>query len=92
MKIEYDPAKNERNIALRALSFDRVVDFNWETALYNEDDRKVYPETRVVALGFLDGRLHAVCFTPIDGGVRIISFRRASRREARYYEEKTFNR
>ena len=34
----------------------------------------------------------AICFTPIDGGVRIISFRKANRREVRCYEEETANR
>jgi uncharacterized protein len=42
-----------------------------------------------VALGHLGDRLHSICFTPIEGGVRIISFRKASRREVRYHAEKT---
>ena len=40
-----------------------------------------YPETRIIALGFLGVRLHVICFTPIDGGVRIISLRKANRRD-----------
>jgi uncharacterized DUF497 family protein len=45
-----------------------------------------------VALGYLGERLHVVCFTPIEGGVRIISFRKANAREKRRYEQKTADR
>ena len=92
MKIDFDPAKSERNAKSRSLSFDRAVDFDWETAIYYEDLRVDYPETRIIALGFLGTRLHVICFTPIDAGVRIISFRKANRREVRYYEEETADR
>jgi len=92
MKIDFDPTKSEQNIKLRSLSFDRASDFDWETAIYYEDDRMDYPEDRIIALGFLGVRLHVICFTPIDGGVRIISFRKANRREIRCYEEETADR
>lgn len=55
MKITYDPKKNERNVELRGPSFDRAVDFDFETALMVSDDRKDYGELRVRALGLLDG-------------------------------------
>jgi hypothetical protein len=92
MKIDFDPIKSQQNIELRSLSFDRAGDFDWETAIYYEDDRMDYPEDRIIALGFLGVRLHVICFTPIDSGVRIISFRKANRREVRCYEEETANR
>jgi uncharacterized DUF497 family protein len=92
MKIDFDPVKSGQNIKLRVLPFDRAVDFDWATAIYYEDNRVDYPETRIIALGFLGVRLHIICFTPIDGGVRIISFRKANRREVRYYEDETANR
>ena len=92
MKIDFDPVKSEQNIKLRSLSFDRAGDFDWGTAVYYEDNRVDYPETRIIALGFLGVRLHVICFTLIDGGVRIISFRKANRREVRYYEDETADR
>ena len=92
MKIDFDPIKSQQNIKLRSLSFDRAGDFDWETAIYYEDNRTDYPEDSIIALGFLGVRLHVICFTPIDGGVRIISFRKANRREVRCYEEETANR
>lgn len=92
MKIEFDPAKNERNIRERGLPFDRVADFDWETAVLDEDTRFPYPERRFVALGYVDGRLYVVCFTPIPGGIRVISFRKANKRELHRYEQETADR
>ncbi len=92
MKIEFDPKKSQKNSSERALPFDLVEEFDWEEAIYLEDNRMAYPETRIIALGLLDLRLHVVCFTPIEGGVRIISFRKANRREIKYYEEETADR
>lgn len=89
MRIEFDPAKSERNARQRGLSFDRAHDFDWAGAVYDLDSRRDYPEPRFVALGYLGDRLHSICFTPVKGGVRIISFRKASRREVRYHAEKT---
>ncbi len=51
MKIDFDPAKNERNIAERQLSFEMVSDFDWESAIVDEDLRQTYPKRRFVALG-----------------------------------------
>ena len=73
MHIEFDPAKNERNILERGLSFERVSDFDFDTASIWQDTRKPYPEARYVALGLLDSRLHVLCFTPAAGGIRVIS-------------------
>lgn len=87
MKIEFDASKNDRNIDERSLSFERAADFDFNTALVQQDVRKPYPEIRFVALGFLDARLHVLCFTPVDGGIRIISFRKANSREIRNYEQ-----
>ncbi len=40
MRVTFDPNKNTRNIAERSLSFERVVDLDWETAVAVEDDEK----------------------------------------------------
>jgi len=86
MKIEYDLAKSEKNREKRGLPFEMAHDFDWQTAQYAEDTRHEYPERRFVAVGFLTDRLHVLCFTPITGGVRIISFRKANQREIKRYE------
>ncbi len=87
MKIEFGPKKSDKNDHDRFLPFERACEFDWATALYFEDIRKPYPEKRFVAMGYLGLRLHILCFTPIEGGVRIISFRKANSREVQHYEK-----
>ena len=86
MIIDFDPNKSNKNLEERGLAFDAVVDFEWESAMLYEDTRKIYPERRFVAAGNINGRLHIICFTPIAEGVRIISFRKANKREVGDYE------
>jgi uncharacterized DUF497 family protein len=92
VKIEFDPAKSSKNALERGLPFEWAVEFDWETAFYWEDSRQTYPERRFVAIGFLGERLHVLCFTPLEGGVRVISFRKANTREVRRYEQEIADR
>jgi uncharacterized DUF497 family protein len=85
--IEYDAAKNARNIRERGLSFDRVADFDFEGALFAEDGREDYGEARYVGIGLLDDRVHVLCFTEGSRGIRVISFRKANAREVKRYEQ-----
>lgn len=89
MEISFDPEKNRRNILERGLSFERAAEFDFETAMFWIDSRKVYPEVRVSALGLLAGRVHSLVFTETALGIRVISFRRANRREVKRYEQRT---
>jgi uncharacterized DUF497 family protein len=83
MAITYDPNKNERNIRERGLSFDRARDFDFETAAFMTEIRK--GETRRVAVGYLDKRLHLLCYIATTDGIRVISFRKTNKREAKLY-------
>ena len=83
MGIAYDPAKNERNIRERGLSFERAADFDFETALIADYSR--HGEKRRIAVGYLDKRLHLLCYLPLPGGIRVISFRKTNKREAKLY-------
>ncbi|KDD18375.1 BrnT family toxin [Bordetella bronchiseptica] len=87
MGITYDPAKNDKNIADRGLSFELVRGFEWASALVVEDARQAYAETRYQALGKIDGRLHMVVFTVRGESLRIISLRKANAREVARYEK-----
>jgi uncharacterized protein len=86
VKIIFDPAKNERNNRERGLPFERAAEFDFGTALRSVDTRRDYGETRHVAFGYLDSRLPALCFVETVAGIRVISLRRANRREIRRYE------
>ena len=83
MRISYDPAKNERNIRKRGLSFDSATRFDFESALYAVDERHDYGEIRYIAIGMLGVRLHVLCFAETADGIRVISFRKANAREVR---------
>lgn len=87
MNIDFDAVKNAKNIRERGLSFDRAVEFDFETAVFLIDDRCDYGETRHIAIGYLAGRLHVLCFVFITGGIRVISFRKANPREARKHDK-----
>jgi hypothetical protein len=77
--ITYDPAKNERNIRERQLSFDRAADFDFANAIVGPIFRN--GEWRTVATGYLEDRLHVLCFKKTDGLMRVISFRKANAKE-----------
>ena len=83
MLIEYDDTKNVRNLRERGLSFDRASDFDFTSAKIWEDLRQPYPESRFVAMGFLDNRLHVLIFSRTYRGIRVISFRKANLREGK---------
>jgi hypothetical protein len=85
--ISFDPSKSDRNFRERGISFEIVELFDWAAALIVEDLRRDYGERRFQALGFIEGTLYAMVFTPRAGAVHVISLRRASRRERKRYEE-----
>lgn len=87
--IEFDVGKNDTNIRDRGLSFKRAANFDFETAVFREDTRRDYGEIRLRALGYLDGRIHALVFTEAATGIRVISFRKANKREVLLYEQET---
>jgi uncharacterized DUF497 family protein len=88
MPIEFDPAKNRRNIELRGLPLDLAADLDWETAIVGIDDRRDYGERRFWALGMIGSELFNVVFTLRGGRMRVISLRRASRKERSAYAAK----
>ena len=57
MEIEYDLAKNERNIKDRGLSFKLARDFDFDSALIVEDTRHDYGEPGYLAIGYIGSRL-----------------------------------
>ena len=87
LKQTFDPVKNRANIEGRGIGFETARDFEFATALIVEDDRKDYGETRYVGIGFIGARLHVIVFTVRDEELRIISLRKANKREIRAYAD-----
>ena len=84
--IEFDPDKDAANIAKHGVSLARAEDMVFEEALIEADQRFDYRESRWLAYGYLDGRLHVLVFTRRDDITRAISLRKANQREARHVE------
>jgi len=85
MRLTFDPAKNARNIRERGLPFELVAVIEWTSALFREDTRKEYGERRFRVLGFIGSRLHAAIITYRLDIVRVISLRKANRKEMLLY-------
>ena len=89
MIYEWDDYKAALNYDLHGVSFHRIEAFDWASALIALDDRFDYGEDRYVAIGTISARLHVVVFTDRNGVTRIISLRKANKRECKFYEQKT---
>ncbi len=85
MRYEWDEAKREANLAKHGVDFRTIQEFDWQTSHARIDDRVAYGERRVVAYGLVNERLHAVVYTTRGQVRRIISMRRANRREQAAY-------
>ncbi|PSJ57691.1 BrnT family toxin [Kumtagia ephedrae] len=87
MKFEWDEEKYETNKAKHGIVFDLIHDFDILTALVVEDDRFDYGETRLVGIGLIHTRIMVVVYTERGDVVRVISLRKANRKEIRFYVE-----
>ena len=87
MTVELDPAKNAANIATHDVSLAVANDLDWDAALVWVDDRFEYDELRMLALAPETNTLYYVAFVERGVNKRIISIRRATRREVKYYVE-----
>jgi hypothetical protein len=83
--IEFDPAKDGANREKHGVSLMLAVELDWEAALVWVDGRFDYRETRMIALAPRTGILYYVAFVDRGAARRIISLRRANRREVKHY-------
>lgn len=85
MQIEFDPAKDAANLAKHGVSLALARELDWEAALVWVDERFEYGELRIIALAPKTGILYYVAFVNRGEVRRIISLRRANRREVKRY-------
>ena len=85
MRIEFDPAKDATNRAKHGVSLALAGELDWKAALVWVDDRFEYGELRVIALAPKTEILYYVAFVERGDVRRIISLRRANRREVKHY-------
>lgn len=87
MRIEFDPTKDAANQAKHGLSLAIAGELDWEAALVWVDARFEYNETRMIALAPKTEILYYAAFVDRGEVRRIISLRRANRREVKHYVE-----
>ncbi len=87
MQYGWDENKREANLDKHDVDFLAALEFDWQTALVYEDARSGYEEHRFWALGLIQERVHVLVFTRRESFVRIISLRKANKRETRRFEE-----
>lgn len=87
MNISFDPAKDAANLAKHGLSLALAAQLEWESAVTWLDVRRVYGEPRQCGIGYIGLRLFCVAFVDRGEGRRIISLRKANKREERFYAQ-----
>lgn len=63
------------------MPFEMAEEFEFDTAIVRQDRRFDYPEPRFQAIGLIGGTVSFLVFTPKPDGFRVISLRRAKRKE-----------
>lgn len=85
MQIEFDPVKDASNQEKHGLSLALAAALDWDAALVWVDERYDYGELRMIALAPETGILYYVAFVDRFETRRIISLRKANRREVKHY-------
>ena len=85
MRYVWDPAKAAANLGKHGVGFAAVHGFDWQTAVTEADRRRDYGEPRFRSAGMIGRELFILVHTPRGEAVRVISLRRANRREIMRY-------
>jgi uncharacterized DUF497 family protein len=86
-RFDFDPGKDAASQSKHGLSLAAAAELRWEAALVWLDDRADYGEARMVAFAPIGDILFFVAFVDREPARRIISLRRANRREVNHYDK-----
>ncbi|MEI6112754.1 MAG: BrnT family toxin, partial [Cyanobium sp. ELA712] len=81
----WDEAKRLTNLRKHGIDFRDAQKIFRGFTLTAEDDRESYGERRFLTLGLLDDQVVSVAHSERDDNIRIISIRKATKHEARFY-------
>jgi uncharacterized DUF497 family protein len=88
VRFEWDEAKNNINIRKHGIDFNDVTEMFTHPMLNMLDTRAQYGEERWIGLGLMSATVALVVYTERQGDViRIISARKATKHEAKRYEQ-----
>ncbi len=85
MNITFDPAKDAINTEKHGMSLAEASEIEWETLWAYEDTRANYGEIRMIGFAYIGLRLHCVVYTDRGDDRRVISLRKANKREEKRY-------
>jgi uncharacterized DUF497 family protein len=85
VRFAFDPSKDRLNRDKHGVSLALAAALDWSRALFWLDDRFDYGEARVIALAPQTGVVYCVAFVDRGDVRRVISLRRANRREVKRY-------
>ena len=85
MRFEWDNTKRLANIRKHGIDFVACEAFFEGQTVTLEDKRFNYGERRFVSFGTLEDRIVAVVHTETEELIRVISIRKATRREQAFY-------
>jgi hypothetical protein len=88
VRYEWDAAKGRGNFTKHGLDFADAEQVFGGPCVTFEDSRFDYGEERLVTLGLLAGRVVIIAHAPRGEATRIISMRKANRREQKIYQER----
>lgn len=87
MNITFDPLKNSLNLDKHGVSLEQARLIEWDTAYIVPDERHDYGEQREIAIAYIGMRLHVIVYVERKAVLRIISLRKANKREIERYAE-----
>ena len=90
LEFEWDPKKAAENLRRHHIDFNQAaLVFSDPNAFEIFDDTENYGEDRFARIGVSEGKILTVVYTGREGGVRIISARKATRNEQEDYRRQT---
>ena len=87
MEFDWDEEKDAANRAKHGVGLGDAVRLEWDEGQFRPDRRFNYGEERQEVLANLDGRLFSCIYTMRGHVFRVISLRKANRREQRRYDQ-----
>lgn len=91
MEFEWDKAKNAANISKHHIDFADAIEIFQHPILTGIDTRENYGEERWIGIGQMQNNITAVVYIEyLNDSIRIISARKATKREKEYYEKNCF--
>jgi uncharacterized protein len=86
MIFEWNDAKRLANLRKHGVDFADAIEFDWENAITIPDRRFDYGEVRLMAISKFREHVHSIVYVQRERR-RLVSFRRANKKEVLRYEE-----